>query len=94
MTLKEAMVDDLKIFVNNVEFAVPAIYDGSLPLDVLFDLESDDNSESLIPVIRCAINAIPAIQRGKFFTIDGKNYGVINWYKEAEMMTIVCNEER
>jgi hypothetical protein len=94
MTLKETMVEDLPTFFNPEEFATPAVYDGGIELEVLFDLESDDNAESLIPVIRCAVDALPVLERGKFFEIEGRRYGVVNWYEDADAYTIVCNEER
>jgi len=93
MSLKEQMTADIDIFVNPDEFAVTAVFSRSVEsIEVLFDLEPDDNAEMLMPVIRCKKSDAPGIEYGDTFTIAGKVYGVMNFYDESDLLTVVTNE--
>ncbi len=95
MTLKEQMQDDLDIFVNIDEFGVDCVFSvGGVDKDVnvLFDLIQDDQEEGLIPLARGKKTDFDGIVYGATLIIEGVTYGVLNWYDEGGLLSIVMNE--
>lgn len=82
---------DADVFINADEFGVTATFKGE-DISVIFDMEADEQEEALLPVLRCKKSDVTGIAYGDTFTIDGQDYGVLNFYDEAEILAVVLNE--
>lgn len=90
MSFKQDMVDDLSVFYNTKEFAISVLYKTeAIPALPVEDMEISDTREM---VISCVSSDVLDIESGDIFTIDEKEYEVINFdFKDKyELETIIA----
>jgi hypothetical protein len=88
MTFQQQLIDDLDIFINPLEFAIPAVYHGvkeasTVDINGLWDTPYatvDPGTDMIVqgtqPVFRVKEHEIPAnkVRPGDWITIDGTDY--------------------
>lgn len=82
---------DADVFLNVDEFGTTATY-KTKSISVLFDIEADEQTEALLPVLRCKKSDVTGIAYGDTFVVNGLSYGVLNFFDEAGMLAVVLNE--
>jgi len=93
MSFKDAIQDDIPIFTEFEEFAIKATYKG-VDINILFDLESDDSEEILLPTIHARSLDVPNLAKGDTFIVEGVNYKVLDWYDLTGLKIISLNKEQ
>ena len=94
MTFKDALKEDLGVFIGADEFDVSATVHNK-EIKILFDLEKDDNSGALLmPVIHAKTEDVQPLSKGLLFDVDGCIYAVLDWYDLDGITVMSCNEEQ
>ncbi len=94
MTLKEQMTDDMKVFLNDDEFATEAVYEGT-NIEVIFTNSYDEESEAFYKLVWCRVSDVPLIDKNSKLTVNGVAYGVVDFNADeyGDGISIYLSEE-
>jgi len=92
MTFKDALKEDINVFMNSEEFGEVAVFSRSgLEINVLLDKEQEQETGRIVDVMTVSVSDIVGIQTNDTFTIGATVFTYISKYPEpvGELMCML-----